>query len=177
MSEAAITLRFSPEWPLARESMRASLRKTPSRRPGWRPFAVILAVAVAAGIAFALGADWLARWIGLATIVGFFVGFYLCFGIVALKGRANWAQLRTRWEAHQARLGPWEMTFSPEGYRIVTAISEVRADWAIIADIFALKGGTALQAGPSMLLVPDAALPDGMTPKDFRTRLEAWRTA
>ncbi|MFY0636249.1 MAG: hypothetical protein JXQ91_20755 [Vannielia sp.] len=176
MSEQSIELAFAPTWQEARAAM-AALGRRARPRPVWKPLAFLLGVVALVGLGIWLWPGWFGRWLTLPTLFAFVAGIYVMLGVVIWKGRWQWRHLGARWEAHQARLGIWRMGFGRAGYHIRTEVSEVRAGWDIVSEVMSLPGGTGLLVGTAILTVPDAALPEGLTPEAFRARLEAWRAA
>ena len=79
--------------------------------------------------------------------------------------------------SHWDKAGQTEASFGPDGVTLQDAVSTRQMTWAAIDAIKARPGLTVLRSGISMTVVPDAALPDGMSGKTFRARLNGWKNA
>ena len=50
-------------------------------------------------------------------------------------------------------------------------------DWPLVVAIRSIKGATLIELPTARLIVPDAALPEAVTPAKFAAQLDDWRTA
>lgn len=82
-----------------------------------------------------------------------------------------WDVIGTHWE----RAGETEAVFGPDGVTLSDAVSRRELGWAAVDAVKGVRGATVLRSGISMIAVPDAALPQGLTPQAFRARLAEWR--
>ncbi|MCG6884403.1 MAG: hypothetical protein LJE62_11685 [Silicimonas sp.] len=134
---------------------------------------------------------WAVIWaaIGVLTMVLYALGIapgYVAAGLIGagfLIGVFGYLQ-RTRmgrfWDvigAHWDRAGETEAVFGPEGVTLSDDVSRKEMSWAAIDAVKGARGVTVIRSGISMIAVPDAALPEGLTPGAFRDRLRAWRAA
>lgn len=78
---------------------------------------------------------------------------------------------------HWDKAGETEAVFGPDGMTLTDAVSRREFDWDAIDAVKGQRGVTVIRSGISMIAVPDGALPNGMTGKEFRARLGAWRQA
>ncbi|QMU56760.1 MAG: hypothetical protein GKR98_00205 [Boseongicola sp.] len=134
---------------------------------------------------------WAGIWFGLLLVTFAITAYGLTpyFTVAGLAGAgvmvAAFSYLqRTRmsrfWDevgSHWDRAGETQVDFNQMGVRIRDGVSERRLKWSAIDAIKTVKGGTVFRSAVSMLVVPDAALPGGMTAKDFRAQLTDWRTS
>lgn len=110
--------------------------------------------------------------------------YYVLAGLIGaafLIGVFGYLQ-RTRMErfwdvvgSHWDKAGDGEAVFGPEGVVITDAVSRREYDWKAVDALKGVRGATVIRSGFSMVAVPDAALPDGVTGKAFRARLDGWR--
>lgn len=107
---------------------------------------------------------------GLVGVAVFIIGF---FTLQRTRMRAFYAALGEHWD----RAGETVGVFGPDGVVLKDDVSESRHDWASIDGVAAARRSTVLRTGIAMIAVPDAALPDGMTPKAFRAQLAEWQRA
>lgn len=105
---------------------------------------------------------------GLVGIAVFVVGFVI---LQRLRMRRFVNAIGSHWEA----AGRTRASFGPDGVVLADQVSRTEMGWAGVDGIVAIRGATVLRSGISMVAVPDAALPAGMTPRAFRERLEGWR--
>lgn len=100
--------------------------------------------------------------------------------IAAIQYGNTWL-LRTRLtsslEQTQSLHGALSVEFGPEGCRLDSAISHSSLKWQAVDEIIDLGAGTGLSSGLLVYPIPNEALPDGMSPEDFRQKLESWRAA
>ena len=78
---------------------------------------------------------------------------------------------------HWDRTGDMTAEFDETGARFTQEHAQMTFAWSAVDDVVRTRGGTVFRIGMSMITVPDDVLPDGLSPKDFRTQLNAWRTA
>ncbi len=88
-----------------------------------------------------------------------------------LRMRRFVAEIGSHWD----RAGETQATFSADGVTFRDTVMLSQLDWAAIVAIVAVRGGTVLRSGVSMVAIPDRALPEGLRPRAFRERLDAWR--
>ncbi len=105
------------------------------------------------------------------------IGAVIAFGlwILALQ-RVRMAKFYSALAEHWTRTGDMTATFDANGAHFTQSESEMRFSWVAVDDVVRTKGGTVFRIGMSMITIPDAALPNGMSAKDFRARLDDWRT-
>lgn len=132
---------------------------------------------------------WAVIWFGLLIVTLGIAAFDLTpfYTVAGLVGAgvmvSSFAYLqRTRmgrfWDnvgRHWDRAGPTHVRFDATGLDIRDDVSERRLTWAAIDAVKAVKGGTVFRSGISMLVVPDEALSDGVSPTDFRALITGWR--
>ena len=76
-----------------------------------------------------------------------------------------------------ARHGMTDASFSSESVKLTSQISETRMGWLCFDEVMALTDATVLRAGGVVYAIPDAALPEAVTPKQFRADLKSWMEA
>lgn len=72
--------------------------------------------------------------------------------------------------------GPVSVELGPDGFRAESAFGDSFHKWQGIEEILDLQTGTGLRSGLMIYPLPNEALPEGLTPENFRQKLEAWRT-
>lgn len=72
--------------------------------------------------------------------------------------------------------GPYTALFGPDGVEFLSSLGSTRLIWPAFDKILILSSGTGLRSGLLVYPIPDEALTKGMSPSEFRQRLEAWRT-
>ena len=93
----------------------------------------------------------------------------------AVLSRVRMRRFHEALGAHWQEAGRTKAWFDATGVRVMDGVGETRLDWRGVDGIAAIRGGTLLRAGISLVVVPDGALPDGLAPAEFRARLEGWR--
>jgi hypothetical protein len=84
-----------------------------------------------------------------------------------------WDEIGTHWD----RAGATEASFGPDGIILSDQVSRRALFWSGVDAISGQRGVTVIRSGISMIAIPDGDLPDGMTGKAFRARLDEWRRA
>ena len=107
----------------------------------------------------------LAGLLGAAFLIGVF-GF-----LQRMRMDRFWDVVGEHWD----KAGEAEADFGPEGVIVTDAVSRRELSWLAIDAVKGRRGVTVIRSGISMIAVPDKTLPDGMTGKEFRDRLSAWR--
>lgn len=129
-----------------------------------------------AGIGLLAGAVTLfglTPWFVLAGLAGAAVLILVFVYLQRTRMARFWDVIGTHWD----RAGDTLATFSAEGVVLVDRVSRRELDWPAIDAIRGVRGVTVLRSGIAMIAIPDATLPGGLNPRDFRARLEAWRSA
>ena len=103
------------------------------------------------------------------------IGAGLLIGVFAYLQRTRMSRFWDVIGGHWDRAGVTEATFSAEGVSLVDTVSRRTLAWDAIDALATVRGGTVLRSGISMTVVPDAALPQGMTPAAFREQLSRWK--
>ena len=105
------------------------------------------------------------------------IGAGLLIGVFSYLQRTRmsrfWDVIGTHWD----KAGETTIIFGPEGLRMSNDVATTELSWRAVDAIAAAKGGTVIRSGISMTVIPDTALPDGMTPRAFRAELGRWRSA
>lgn len=174
MNEGAITLRFRGEARHIRPGLSAWWQSAMPPAPIGRRIVFwalvwigLLAVTVGLG-AYGIGPAFVgAGLVGAAFLIA-------VFGVLQRTRMRTFAEVIAR---HWERAGDTVAEFDPGGLRLRDDLSERRFDWAAIDAVAKGRGVTVLRTGVSMVAIPDTALPDGLSPKDFRDRLRQWRAA
>jgi hypothetical protein len=71
--------------------------------------------------------------------------------------------------------GAQAMKLAPEGIVAARPNIESHVGWAFVREIRRIEGATLIELPTARLIVPDAALPEGVTPEAFAADLEEWR--
>ena len=111
------------------------------------------------------------------NLVGLLVGFYGAIGLWFVTHRYSSRKLFGFSNDALARHGPVEAVFNADHVTMTSKISTGQMGWLCFDDITALADATVLRAGGMVYAVPDAALPDGVTPAAFRADLTRWKEA
>ena len=132
---------------------------------------------------------WAVVWglIGLLTMLITAIGltpYYMFAGLIGaafLVGVFGYLQ-RTRmdrfWDVigtHWDNAGVTEAVFGPGGIRLSNSVSRHELSWPAVDAVKGQRGVTVIRSGISMIAIPDNALPDTITAKAFRERLDEWR--
>lgn len=173
MSEAqSISLTIAYERALWRQAMTGWWRSVVPPEP------FVKRVIFWAMVWFAIGALTLglsAAGIGPGFVLAGLIGAAFLVGVFGYLQRTRmerfWDVVGTHWD----RAGETEALFGPGGVTLTDEVSHRRMSWAAVDSIKAQKGVTVLRSGISMIAIPDAALPAGMTPDAFRSQLSDWR--
>ncbi|WP_298858152.1 hypothetical protein [uncultured Sulfitobacter sp.] len=107
------------------------------------------------------------------TALGFCAGFLVINGIYKRQTRAIVKLALDAAERH----GSFRLVFRPEQIEISSALSHSTMNWLGVDRIVGLSDATVLQSGGGVNVVPDTALPEGVTPAQFRTDLQKWMEA
>ncbi len=132
---------------------------------------------------------WVIIWFGVAIIaLGLAAaGLTMLFAIAGLIGAgimvASFAYLqRTRmsrfWDEigrHWHCAGETQLTADVSGLAMEDEVATRKLSWPAVDAVKAVRGGTVIRSGISMMVVPDASLPDGMDAKAFRAQIRRWR--
>ncbi len=113
-----------------------------------------------------------------AVVVGAFIAG--CVVTAAIQLGNAWllrARLKSSLEQTQSLHGSLSVEFGPEGCVFNSAVSHSTLKWRAVDEILDLRTGTGLRSGLLVYPLPNEALPDGMSPPDFRQNLEEWRAA
>ena len=108
-----------------------------------------------------------ARWQAVVEMVAAFAYFQ----------RARMRQFYRIVGAHWDRAGEISVRFDARGMDMRDDVSERRFQWGAIDAVQKTKGATVLRSGMSMIAIPDTAIPEGLTAKEFGARLNDWRSA
>lgn len=134
---------------------------------------------------------WAVVWIGIGVLTmalyafgigpGFvFAGLIGAAFLIGIFGYLQRTRMDRFWDEvgrHWLSAGATEATFGPGGISLTDQVSQRDLTWPAVDAIAGRKGVTVIRSGISMIAVPDAELPRGMTAKDFRQRLDLWRSA
>jgi hypothetical protein len=139
--------------------------------PGWR--------AVAAWTALFLISLTVFRYMGnpLPLLAGLLIGAVVALGFYLWVTRRMTQDLTARLDALHAVNGPSHIVFDATGFTTSGRHDRGFIGWPLIGPAQPFPGGTMMSYGTSLLVIPDVALPQGLTPAAFRDRLSTWRAA
>lgn len=122
--------------------------------------------------------------VGLGLFAAGYSPFFLVAGLIgagvmvssfAYLQRTRMGRFHDEIGRHWDKAGAVDMVFSASGVVISDQVERREMSWGAIDAVRGAKGVTALRSGFSMVVVPDADLPDGISAKAFRERLREWR--
>jgi hypothetical protein len=139
-------------------------------------------VALVAGCAFgALVIAIMRLWLGwedaIAYLIAAVAGGWLVNAYWQLYRYRFVAQVLDRLAAVDAHEGPTKTTLGAAGITLGSPNAQSHLGWSLITAIDTVSGGTALLYGANRLVVPDACLPSGLDPANFRARIQKWQAA
>lgn len=105
---------------------------------------------------------------------GIFVGFYagLAFWFVVQRVQAK--KIGGFAADLLERQGITRAALSDAGAEFTTDVGRSHTDWPAVDQVITMSDATGLRIGALIHPLPDAALPDGITPDTFRARLMGW---
>lgn len=153
-------------------------QKEPSRKNSIGKAVLWAALLVAVFLLFNLriivfSSDFIDPTVLAFTVLGFGAGFLV---INEIYKRQTLAIVKLAHDA-AARHGVFRLYFCPEHIETSFALSQSTMSWLCFDRIVALPDATVLQIGGGVNVVPDAALPEGVTPAQFPTDLQKWMEA
>lgn len=171
--EAAITVTFAYNRALSRRAMSGWWQSVIPPEPFIKR-AIVWAVIWFGilGIALAIAAFGLTPWFVGAGLIGAGVMIGSFAYLQRTRMSRFWDELGRHWD----RAGETEVSLDASGLAIRDDVSQRTLTWGAVDAVKAVRGGTVFRSGISMLVVPDAALPNAMTAKAFRDRVSYWRS-
>lgn len=109
-----------------------------------------------------------------ALVIAAAVGFLIGMAFWAAIHQYNMKKLTGFANDALARQGQVRAVFAPSDVELTTAISTGRMQWSCFDQVLVLRDATVLRAGALVYAVPDAALPQDVTPTQFRADLTQW---
>ena len=107
----------------------------------------------------------------------------MCFAAVLGAGLVLfvwWRQHSALVKVHKAYNetgGTQKMQLGPEGIVACRPMIKSEVEWNFVRALRGIDGASLIELPTARLIVPDAALPEGVTQSAFLAQLEAWRTA
>ena len=115
--------------------------------------------------------------IGPGYVFAGLIGAAFLIGVFGFLQRTRmdrfWDVIGSHWD----RAGETEASFDANGLILTDDVSRRDLAWAAVDAVKGQRGVTVIRTGISMIAIPDATLPEGMTGQIFRARLNAWRQA
>jgi len=109
----------------------------------------------------------------LSWVVGFYAAVLLWF----VSSKRSIGKLMRFAEKALLRQGTTKALFTSDEVTFRNDVSNGAMDWCCFDAVMALPDATVLRAGALVYPVPDAALPDDVTPQRFRDDLSRWMEA
>jgi len=173
-TDGPVRVRFAYERKLWRRAMTGWWRSVVPPRP-FVQRAIVWAV-IWGAIGILAGAMTLFGLTPTYVVAGLVGAGVLVVGFVYLQ-RTRMGQFWNVLGRHWEKAGETEAVFGPQGVTLTDAVSRREMTWAAVDAVASVRGATVLRSGISMIAVPDAALPEDLSPRDFRARLTGWRQA
>ena len=172
VSDDAIVVTFAYNRALSRRAMSGWWQSVVPPEPFLKraiKWAVIWFVIL--GISLLVAAFGLTAWFVGAGLIG--AAVMVCAFTYLQKTRMSrfWDELGRHWD----HAGETEVRLDASGLAIRDNVSQRTLTWAAVDAVKAVRGGTVSRSGISMLVIPDAALPEGMKPNEFRAQIADWR--
>ncbi|MEK6215756.1 MAG: hypothetical protein N2B03_00915 [Boseongicola sp.] len=123
------------------------------------------------GIALAVAAFGLTPWFVGAGLIGAGVMIATFTYLQRTRMSRFWDELGRHWD----RAGETEVRLDASGLSIRDKVSQRTLAWDAVDAVKAVRGGTVFRSGISMLVIPDAALLNGLKPNEFRAQIAVWR--
>jgi len=152
----------------------AKLQKSPSPRMRRKQFvyfgvAVLTLVVLMMGMNAAFGID--------IVNAGFAVGIVWAVGAMILMQRFAIEGLSESVVETAMKRGDIRLTVGPGGLSEQSGIGRLDIVWDVVEDIEGMAGSTVIRFGGMCFSIPDHALPEGLSPDQFREKLISWRDA
>lgn len=170
MSEYSLKYQPTPE--MLNRAMVAWTKPQRSRREKWKGFAfgAIAYVVLCAAVVALLQLDLVTN----QVLFGLGLGMIVMIALWAMIARKHMNKLRGFSHAAMARHGETDAVFRADRVEITSQISSAQFGWLCFDEVSALSDATVLRSGAVIYAVPDAALPDDVTPSQFRADLQSW---
>ncbi len=125
---------------------------------------------------FAVLAD-LQGWVTKGVSAGIVMGIGIMMVLNCLFGLLANARIKRLYSNSYVGIADIVAQFDAEGVRFQDPMTRAFYDWRSVEEVIAVKNASGLRLGASTLAIPDNALPDNMTPKEFRGILRGWITS
>ena len=176
MSTEPITLSYQADRAFAETGMKAwntYLTKLMRAHPAKE--AILLGVILGGFLVvlqFGFGVD-----LDTGDILTFAIGALMAITLIIWLVKRQTDQLLKRVLEEEAKRGTTHARFGPEGVNFTSDLGELHLNWPAISEIVLFDTGTLLVTSVIAYPIPDAAMPEGLTPDAFRRLLENWRAA
>ena len=171
MSEA-ITLRYTVPPRMVRRAMTSWAR--PPRPKKWyllrAALVVLIGGLIGAGAAASGALSIMPDSFWLGAVAGLYAGLLLWVGI-SRRQMARVARLST---GAMDRAGETWARFDAGAFSLANDFVEGRYAWPALDAVTEMKDATILRMGGIVSPVPDASLPDGLSPDAFRRQIRTW---
>ena len=107
-----------------------------------------------------------------------FAGLIGAAFLIGVFGYPQRTRMKRCWDvvgSHWDKTGLTQAVFGSEGITSTDAVSEKHLSWVAIDAVKKRFGHTVIRSGISMTVVPDDALPNGMSGSEFRDQIAKWR--
>lgn len=123
------------------------------------------------------GAAMLMPVLGLSPwyVAAALIGAGIIVAAVAYLQRSRMGAFWDEIERHWQRTGEMRLILDEAGVLVRDAAEHRTLGWAGVDAVYPVEGGHVLRSGISMIIIPDKALPDGITPEMLTRRIGGWR--
>ena len=108
---------------------------------------------------------------------GFIVGMVWAFGAFLMMQRVAIEGLAEAVTDTAMKRGEIRLTVGPGGLSEQSGVGRMDIVWDVVEEIEGIGGSTVIRFGGMCFAVPDTALPEDLSPEQFRDRLISWRDA
>ncbi len=166
-------LKYQPSAEMLNRAMMVWAKPQHSRREKSARIAigVIFYVALMAGVFVLLRYDLVTN----QMLAGVVLGMFVSVGFLVAMHQRSMKKIKRFPHDAMARHGVTDAVFRAEQVEMTSQIGTARMDWLCFDEIIPLAEPTALRTGAVVYAIPDVALPNGVTPEQFRADFQKWQ--